>query len=57
MIGRDAKINLIDLWMEKPDTVAEIKGRHRSRSVENLEGQGLRGQAMPSPAPTGRRSS
>ena len=25
VIGRDAKINLIDLWMEKPDTVAEIK--------------------------------
>jgi len=25
VIGRDARINLIDLWMEKPDTVAEIK--------------------------------
>ena len=24
VIGRDAKINLIDLWMEKPDNVAEI---------------------------------
>src|SRR5690606_34240943 len=25
VIGRDAKINMIDLWMEKPATVAEIK--------------------------------
>ena len=25
MIGRDAKINMIDLWMEKPDNVAEIR--------------------------------
>lgn len=24
VIGRDAKINLIDLWMAKPDNVAEI---------------------------------
>ena len=25
VIGRDAKVNLIDLWMEEPDNVAEIK--------------------------------
>src|SRR5699024_5047256 len=25
VIGRDAKVNMIDLWMEDPDTVAEIK--------------------------------
>ena len=25
VIGRDAKINMIDLWMEKPDNVAEIR--------------------------------
>ena len=35
VIGRDAKINLIDLWMEKPDTVAEIKVGMEARSVES----------------------
>jgi len=34
VIGRDAKINLIDLWLEKPDTVAEIKVGLEARSVE-----------------------
>ena len=34
VIGRDAKINLIDLWMEKPDTVAEIRVGLEARSVE-----------------------
>ncbi len=34
VIGRDAKINLIDLWMKKPDTVAEIKVGLEARSVE-----------------------
>ncbi|MDD2875026.1 MAG: cytochrome D1 domain-containing protein, partial [Azoarcus sp.] len=33
VIGRDAKINLIDLWMEKPDTVAEIRTGLEARSV------------------------
>src|SRR5574340_1481159 len=32
--GRDAKINLIDLWMEKPAIVAEIKTGVEARSVE-----------------------
>jgi len=34
VIGRDAKINLIDLWMERPETVAEIKTGLEARSVE-----------------------
>jgi nitrite reductase (NO-forming)/hydroxylamine reductase len=39
-IGRDAKINLIDLWMEKPDTVAEIKIGLEARSVETSKYKG-----------------
>ncbi|MBF0237621.1 MAG: c-type cytochrome [SAR324 cluster bacterium] len=34
VIGRDAKINLIDLWMKTPDNVAEIKIGLEARSVE-----------------------
>ncbi len=34
VIGRDGKINLIDLWMEKPDNVAEIRIGLEARSVE-----------------------
>ncbi|RQO58024.1 nitrite reductase [Paucibacter sp. KBW04] len=34
VIGRDAKINMIDLWMEKPDNVAEIRMGLEARSVE-----------------------
>ncbi len=34
VIGRDARINLIDLWMEKPDNVAEIRVGLEARSVE-----------------------
>ena len=39
-IGRDAKINLIDLWMEKPDTVAEIRVGLEARSVETSKYKG-----------------
>ncbi len=34
VIGRDAKINLIDLWMETPDNVAEIRVGLEARSVD-----------------------
>ena len=34
VIGRDARINLIDLWMETPDNVAEIRVGLEARSVE-----------------------
>src|SRR5512134_3613542 len=40
VIGRDAKINLIDLWMAKPDNVAEIKVGLEARSVETSKYKG-----------------
>ncbi|HHB92052.1 MAG TPA: nitrite reductase [Thioploca sp.] len=40
VIGRDAKINLIDLWMEIPETVAEIKVGMEARSVETSKFKG-----------------
>jgi nitrite reductase (NO-forming)/hydroxylamine reductase len=40
VIGRDAKVNLIDLWMEKPDNVAEIKIGLEARSVETSKYKG-----------------
>ena len=40
VIGRDAKINLIDLWMDKPDNVAEIKIGLEARSVETSKYKG-----------------
>jgi nitrite reductase (NO-forming)/hydroxylamine reductase len=39
-IGRDAKINLIDLWMSPPTTVAEIKLGMEARSVETSKMKG-----------------
>jgi nitrite reductase (NO-forming) / hydroxylamine reductase len=39
-IGRDARLNLIDLWMEKPDNVAEIKIGLEARSVETSRAKG-----------------
>jgi nitrite reductase (NO-forming)/hydroxylamine reductase len=40
-VGRDAKINLIDLWMEKPHTVATIKVGLEARSVETSKYEGF----------------
>ncbi len=40
VIGRDAKINLIDLWMKNPDTVAEIKIGLEARSVDSSKYKG-----------------
>ncbi len=39
-IGRDAKIDLIDLWMDPPQTVAEIKIGLEARSVETSKYKG-----------------
>jgi len=39
-IGRDAKVNLIDLWMNPPQTVAEIKVGSEARSVETSKFKG-----------------
>ncbi|WP_414691090.1 cytochrome D1 domain-containing protein [Noviherbaspirillum sp.] len=41
VIGRDARINLIDLWMDKPDNVAEIKIGLEARSVETSKYKGF----------------
>lgn len=40
VIGRDARLNLIDLWMPKPDNVAEIKIGLEARSVETSKYKG-----------------
>jgi nitrite reductase (NO-forming)/hydroxylamine reductase len=39
-IGRDGRIDLIDLWMAKPDRVAEIKIGLEARSVETSKYKG-----------------
>jgi nitrite reductase (NO-forming) / hydroxylamine reductase len=40
VIGRDAKINMIDLWMETPDNVAEIRIGLEARSVDTSKYRG-----------------
>ncbi len=40
VIGRDAKINMIDLWMEVPATVAELKVGSEARSIETSKYKG-----------------
>jgi nitrite reductase (NO-forming)/hydroxylamine reductase len=40
VIGRDAQVNLIDLWMAKPDNVAVIKVGLEARSVETSKYKG-----------------
>ncbi|MBK9952267.1 MAG: nitrite reductase [Candidatus Competibacteraceae bacterium] len=41
VIGRDATLNLIDLWMENPDNVAEIKVGLEARSVDTSKAKGF----------------
>ena len=41
VIGRDAKINMIDLWMKKPDNIATIKVGLEARSVETSKYKGF----------------
>ena len=40
VIGRDAKVNMIDLWMETPTSVAEIKVGSEARSIETSKMEG-----------------
>jgi nitrite reductase (NO-forming) / hydroxylamine reductase len=40
VIGRDAKINMIDLWMATPDNVAEVRVGLEARSVETSKYKG-----------------
>jgi nitrite reductase (NO-forming)/hydroxylamine reductase len=55
VIGRDAKINMIDLWMEKPDNVAEVRVGLEARSVETSKFKGYEDKLAIAGA-TGRRS-
>ncbi len=41
VIGRDAKINMIDLWMATPDNVAEVRVGLEARSVETSKYKGF----------------
>ncbi|MDK8873696.1 MULTISPECIES: nitrite reductase [Paracoccus] len=40
VIGRDGKVNMIDLWMKEPATVAEIKIGSEARSIETSKMEG-----------------
>ncbi len=41
VIGRDAKINMIDLWMATPDNVAEVRVGLEARSVDTSKFKGF----------------
>jgi nitrite reductase (NO-forming)/hydroxylamine reductase len=41
VIGRDAKVNMIDMWMDPPATVAEIKIGVEARSIETSKFKGF----------------
>ena len=43
VIGRDGKVNMIDLWMPKPDNVAEIRIGLEARSVDTSKYKGKEG--------------
>ena len=43
VIGRDGRVNMIDLWMAKPDTVAEIRIGLEARSVDSSKYKGKEG--------------
>ena len=43
VIGRDAKINMIDLWMAMPDNVAEVRIGLEARSVDTSKYKGKEG--------------
>ena len=41
VIGRDGRLSLIDLWMEKPSVVAEVKVAFDARSVDTSKFKGF----------------
>ena len=43
VIGRDGRVNMIDLWMPKPDNVAEVRIGLEARSVESSKYKGKEG--------------
>ena len=40
VIGRDARVNMIDLWMAKPDNVAEVRIGLEARSIDSSKYKG-----------------
>ena len=54
-IGRDAKVDMIDMWMNPPEIVAEIKIGLEARSVETSKYKGYEDK-LAIVAPTGRRN-
>ncbi|HEY4619872.1 MAG TPA: cytochrome D1 domain-containing protein [Nitrospirota bacterium] len=45
-IGRDGKVTMIDLWMKKPDKVAEVKTCSEARSVDTSKYKGKKGDFL-----------
>ncbi len=45
-IGRDGKATLIDLWLKKPDKVAEVKVCYDARSIDTSKYKGEKGDFM-----------
>ena len=43
VIGRDGRATLIDLWLEEPDKVAEVKTCYDARSIESSKYKGPEG--------------
>jgi len=43
VIGRDGRVNMIDLWMAKPDNVAEVRIGLEARSVDTSKYKGKEG--------------
>src|SRR5690606_24636348 len=43
VIGRDGRVNMIDLWMPKPDNVAEVRIGLEARSVATSKYKGEKG--------------
>jgi nitrite reductase (NO-forming)/hydroxylamine reductase len=45
-IGRDAKATMIDLWMDPPQTVAEVKTGIEARSIDSSKYKGPKGDFL-----------
>ncbi len=45
-IGRDAKATLVDLWMDPPQTVAEVKTGIEARSIDSSKYKGPKGDFL-----------
>lgn len=53
VIGRDGRLAMIDLWMEKPEVVARVQTCYDARSVEVSKYEGLEGDFRDKYAITG----